>query len=69
MFQSPQWGKCSKVVENFGKLPMRMSFSPRNGESVLKNMISELNPIIKRFSPRNGESVLKLLRMVGKCIL
>ena len=42
MFQSPQWGKCSKdgAKEAYSEM---VSFSPRNGESVLKRYPLLLN--------------------------
>ena len=42
VFQSPQWGKCSKgKIRNSNKFLLQ-SFSPRNGESVLKIPISNV---------------------------
>ena len=35
-FQSPQWGKCSKDILEIFYTEGLESFSPRNGESVLK---------------------------------
>ena len=34
-FQSPQWGNNSKAAKAFGKTA-ELSFSPRNGEIILK---------------------------------
>ena len=36
-------------------------FSPRNGEVILKEVISSLLEKLLSFSPRNGEVILKLL--------
>ena len=36
-----------------------MSFSPRNGEIILKNIMTNLKTITAAFSPRNGEIILK----------
>ena len=60
MFQSPQWGKCSKGFYLNISILIEDSFSPRNGESVLKNIQRAFDNMFKSFSPRNGESVLKV---------
>ena len=60
MFQSPQWGKCSKVLCGTRRVYGNECFSPRNGESVLKPAEIVWHFRAHGFSPRNGESVLKL---------
>ena len=59
-FQSPQWGKCSKAKNCIDYALKKRGFSPRNGESVLKEMVLVVQDVkVLGFSPRNGESVLK----------
>ncbi len=36
-----------------------MSFSPRNGEVILKNAVIKMAERVPGFSPRNGEVILK----------
>ena len=58
VFQSPQWGSNSKVkLAFFGGEPL--SFSPRNGEVILKVEENQHNKRLAGFSPRNGEVILK----------
>ena len=47
VFQSPQWGSNSKAKENLWKL-ISSSFSPRNGEVILKKTIlgATLDPLV-----------------------
>ena len=59
-FQSPQWGDSSKGRHNIPSKGIRKpSFSPRNGEIVLKLAVVALVMPMVGFSPRNGEIVLK----------
>ena len=65
-FQSPQWGSNSKEAESTAEVNAPNSFSPRNGEVILKCRI----PIYKwdciGFSPRNGEVILKLIILLSQ---
>ena len=58
MFQSPQWGSNSKEGEKFMST-FNLSFSPRNGEAILKLYLEIAQNMYIRFSPRNGEAILK----------
>ena len=57
-FQSPQWGNNSKAV-GFCVLNWDASFSPRNGEIILKVDFKFVQFREVCFSPRNGEIILK----------
>ena len=58
LFQSPQWGSNSKG--NVLTKGLRLSsFSPRNGEVILKKTNSSGFCVRRSFSPRNGEVILK----------
>ena len=61
-FQSPQWGDNSKVKMAAYIRKTISSFSPRNGEIILKVLVevTEFWTYVWRFSPRNGEIILKL---------
>ena len=59
MFQSPQWGNNSKVKYNQATVVNRLSFSPRNGEIILKSYVELEGFLAMSFSPRNGEIILK----------
>ena len=59
-FQSPQWGSNSKDDYDFGEKSFNFSFSPRNGEVILKEKRKRIDTIASTsFSPRNGEVILK----------
>ena len=59
-FQSPQWGSNSKGTGKVTIQDPEESFSPRNGEVILKTLESRGNELIREcFSPRNGEVILK----------
>ena len=59
MFQSPQWGSNSKEVSFYSHHNKNMSFSPRNGEVILKAPTCQGMWRQPCFSPRNGEVILK----------
>ena len=58
-FQSPQWGSNSKGVLSNAIATTTKSFSPRNGEVILKDFLKEYDRLSSSFSPRNGEVILK----------
>ena len=58
-FQSPQWESISKDGVEIYYLQL-LSFSPRNGEVILKPLSSKCIVLIQSFSPRNGEIILKV---------
>ena len=61
MFQSPQWGSNSKALAELNLIIGSASFSPRNGEVILKAV--QFSTLLNNFgfSPRNGEVILKVL--------
>ena len=58
-FQSPQWGSNSKADALKKAASLFGSFSPRNGEVILKLLQKMSTTRQVRFSPRNGEVILK----------
>ena len=62
-FQSPQWGSNSKVFVSIVFFACS-SFSPRNGEVILKRIKLEMMVQLVRFSPRNGEVILKDVQLI-----
>mgnify|MGYP000976488273 CR=1 FL=1 len=60
MFQSPQWGDNSKAARDaIVSVYEDLSFSPRNGEIILKAAVAAEEARLESFSPRNGEIILK----------
>ena len=63
MFQSPQWGKCSKASVEAIKAGKESFQSPQWGKCSKVNIMLSFDYSTKGFSPRNGESVLKMLQL------
>ena len=64
MFQSPQWGKCSKDGRTIFRYSRGAFQSPQWGKCSKGAKCSCVQPYERSFSPRNGESVLKQERFM-----
>ena len=62
---APQWGSNSKDDSLSSIYDVNTSFSPRNGEVILKRKIRPFLPWSTCFSPRNGEVILKVTKLAN----